>query len=344
MKTYINDFFRRSIRIIHRIEAQKKIPILSLFGKYAHFKLLNWAYVLSVKYKYIGKCKKGTLKKVTLVFNGDVCNAGLADRLRSMTSVYYWCKKNCIQYDIFFNEPFCISDYLEPNLYDWRNLDCELNYFDAYPKALISFIGTFGKDENNRLHCKYLDSLLNLGYEHIHLYTNTFCYDDYFKEKFHELFKVNKQLELELTKMKNQIGGKYITISYRFAQLLGDLKDTFGTPLSPRQREELIIKMKESIHQIVKQNGVDKCVVTSDSITFLEAISELPYVYILPGTVGHISNDVSSDQVRKTFWDMFMISRAEKAYMVRTSIMYKSGFAMRAAMIGNIPFEEVMIE
>lgn len=94
----------------------------------------------------------------------------------------------------------------------------------------------------------------------------------------------------------------------------------------------------------MKRNpNASKVLITSDSETFLAEVSSLPYVYLLPGKVGHIANSTSKEVIKKTFWDMFMISRSLKAYMVRTKQMYKSGFAKRAAMIGNIEFEEVLI-
>lgn len=343
MIAYIYNFCWRIIRCLHNIEGQRKIPILSLLGNKLHFKILNWAQILPVRHKYINPYK-GKLKLVTLVFNGDVCNTGLADRIRSIVSAYHWCKTNGIQMKIQFNKPFYLSDYLEPNQYNWVSREENLVYSGAYPKALISFVGTFGEELNCNLHREYLDTLIQSGYEYIHLYTNTYCYDEYFKNSFNDLFKLNCRLENELADMQKQVGGSYITASYRFAQLLGDLKDTYGSPLPEKEREILISKCKDSIAQIIKLNHVDRCVVTSDSISFLDEISYLPYVYLLPGSVGHISNDVTDEQVRKTFWDMFMISRAKKAYMVRTQIMYRSGFAKRAAMITGIPFEEYVIE
>lgn len=342
MSSFIDILCWRSIRYLHNIEIQKKIPLLSLLGKKLHFKILNWVNILPVKYRYACP-EKGQLERITLVFNGDVCNAGLADRLRSIASVYHWCEKHGIRMNIYFNKPFCLSDFLEPNQYDWVEKEEDFDYDGAYPKALISFSSIFGEDFNCRQHREYLDNLILSGHKHIHLYTNTYCYDESFKSSFDVLFKLNDRLEKEIDDFQKQIGGCFITASFRFAQLLGDLKDTYGTPLPDVERAKLITKCKNAIYRIVELNKVDRCVITSDSVSFLNEVSKLPNVYLLPGSVGHISNDVSEDQVRKTFWDMLIISRAEKAYMVRTPIMYKSGFAKRAAMISGIPFEEFEI-
>ncbi len=280
------------------------------------------------------------------MFDGNVYNTGLTDKLRAITSVYYWTKKNGYDFIIFFNYPFDLQEFLIPNCYKWDENKNSIVYSkkDAVPKALISYNGIFGEKKNVELHKYYLDSLAKEGEKQIHLYTNTYCYDEYFRECFHELFKPSLELKKELDFFSKEIGNSYITISFRFAQLLGDLKDTFGKPLPQNEKTELILKCKEAILPILKKNpNASKVLVTSDSETFLAEVSSLPYVYLLPGKIGHTANNISKDEVKKTFWDMFMISKSLKAYMVRTKQMYKSGFAKRAAMIGNIEFEEVMI-
>lgn len=313
-------------------------------GSNLYFKLKNYLEVRPVAHLYLKGKNATDLKTIVLMFDGQVYNAGLADRLRSMASVFSWCKKHGLELKIFFNQPFALSDYLVPNLYDWIVSKDFLDYSIACPKALISFSKIFGEDNNRLFHREALDYFLKCGKEQIHLYTNTYCYDECFYECFNELFKPSAQLETELNGFGCDIGTEYISVSFRFTQLLGDLKDTFGQPLPEKEREVLIKKCIDSIMPILDDNKVEKCLVTSDSKTFLEEVSKLPYVYLLPGEVGHISNDVSEEQIRKTFWDMFMISRAKKAYMVRTKQMYRSGFAMRAAMIGDIPFEELIID
>lgn len=341
-RRYFYHFLWKAFHRLDVIEQQKGIRIFSLLGKEKHFQIVSWYPILSIREKYhrsFSSAKR--LSTVTIVFNGDVCNPGLADRLRAMVSVYYWCKKNNITMKIFFDKPFLLSNYLEPNLYDWYVQT--LDYSSACPISLISCIGRFGESRNQIYHRKSLDNLLSVGYESVHLYTNTNCYDEFFQRGFVELFKIHNQLGIELNEIKSKIKSKYITISFRFSQLLGDLEDSYGTPLGQDEKIKLINTCAASIKSILELNKVEKCIVTSDSITFIDAVSSLPYVYIIPGSVGHICNDVSESQVRKTFLDMFMISMAEKAYMVRTPIMYRSGFAKRAAMITGIPFEEVLI-
>lgn len=344
--TGLFDIFRRKLRsfayiVISKCEQGRHNPIRSLLGDAAYFRFKSLVAVFAVKGKYRTHRLSGPLKTVVSVFNGDVYNPGLADRLRSIASVYYWCKTNGIDYKIHFTYPFVLQDYLTPNKVDWV---CEnLDYTSAVPEAVISYLGIFGEEKNRSLHLAALENLKNVKCPTVHLYSNTCCNDDWFYECFNELFTPSRQLESEIQMFQQEIGGEYITLSFRFTQLLGDMKDTVGEPLPEDERARLIETCRNSIKDIMSRNDVSKCVVTSDSVTFINEVSSLPYVFIIPGAIGHVANDVSEAQVRKTFWDMFIISRAKKAYMVRTPAMYRSGFASRSAMIGNVPFEEVVI-
>ncbi len=348
MIDYIVFLIARIIDRIDYIERKNNRTVLrNLLGEWRYFCLKNWIEI-SKSRKYSTKSsflkKKQRLQRIVLVFDGTVINVGLADRLRAMTSVYHWCKNNQIELKIYFEYPFCLKDYLKPNKYDWLITDSELSKNDCLKKSLISFSDLFGEKNNNVFHRRFLDTLLTSGNKTIHLYTNTCCYDESFYQDFHDLFVTDVSLENEIQSFLAEIDGKFISLSFRFAQLLGDLEDTYGEPLSDDLKAELLEKCVKSIKPLLYENGVDKCIVTSDSCSFLQDVSKLPFVYIIPGTVGHIRNKVTEDQVRKTFWDMLMISQAQKAYMVRTPIMYRSSFAKRAAMINNVPFEELVIE
>jgi hypothetical protein len=53
--------------------------------------------------------------------------------------------------------------------------------------------------------------------------------------------------------------------------------------------------------------------------------------------------DSGTDAALKTFLDLFLISKAQKAYNVVSKEMYNGGFAMRGAMIGGIEYEVIRI-
>ena len=44
----------------------------------------------------------------------------------------------------------------------------------------------------------------------------------------------------------------------------------------------------------------------------------------------------------KSFVDLFVLSKAEKIYLLQTGNMYHSGFAQCASMVENIPYEEII--
>jgi hypothetical protein len=73
------------------------------------------------------------------------------------------------------------------------------------------------------------------------------------------------------------------------------------------------------------------------------ATERLDYVCYVPGKVLHIDFcDSTPDEVNiKLFADIFIISRAERAYLLQTGKMYNSGFPRRAAQVGNVPFRHI---
>ena len=60
---------------------------------------------------------------------------------------------------------------------------------------------------------------------------------------------------------------------------------------------------------------------------------------MIPGPVGHFDHSGGDEMVKKTFLDFFLISNAEKIYLVRIDKIYNSGFARHAALLGDKPFE-----
>ena len=333
-------------KCIKRIDSPVSVFLRKVIGNEKHFRMTNRlvheSRLLS-RYSFSRDRYKGK-KTVVLFYDGTFSSPGLADMLRAICSVYQWCKEKDLNFKLYCSKPFRMSDYLVPNEYDWTINTEDIDYSNSKPYAIFSYNKFYGEKKQEELQKYSLDRILNFQTEQIHLYTNLCCYDNYFFNNFHGLFKIEKKLEQELLLFQKEIGSEYITISFRFTQLLGDLKDTFAEPLPEEEKTKLIKKCIDSIKPIIDKNKVAKTIVTSDSKTFLQEVAKLPYVYLLPGEPDHINNSGLSDNiVRKTFWDTMMISRARKAYMVRTPIMYTSGFAKRAAMIGNVPFEEIVI-
>lgn len=279
-----------------------------------------------------------TQQEIICTFDGSMHHGGLGDRLRGITSVYEYCKRNNRIFKINFYDPFKLETYLLPNKYDWRInkdlisrnpneskpviFDCDLNFFEHY------------------IHRKTMDIMFKKN-KQIHVYTNTFCYDKSYSQNFHELFKPSPILQSAINEQLQIINGEYITISFRFCQLLGDFKQDVFRPLPEKEQSLLIERSIQTIHRLKKKHPeCPKIIVTSDSLKFINAIQNISYVYIIPGVITHSNYKTNDESHLKTFLDFFIIANAKKVYMARTKIMYKSGFAYRAAKINNIPFKQ----
>ena len=347
----ITDIYGKTLSVIYAkcikgVDSQVSVFLRKAIGDERHYWMTNRLVhesMLLGRYSFFRERYRGQ-KTVVLFYDGTFSAPGLADMLRAICSVYQWCKDNDLIFKLHCCKPFRMSDYLVPNEYDWTIHEEDINYRKSRPYAIFSYNYFYGEKKQVELQKYSLDRILKFQTEQIHVYTNLSCYDDFFFGNFHELFKIEDKLEEELSLFQREVGSEYITISFRFTQLLGDLKDSFAEPLPDEKKTELIKICIDSIETINENNSFGKTIVTSDSKLFLEEVAKLPYVYLLPGEPDHINNsDISNNVVRKTFWDAMMISRARKAYMVRTPIMYTSGFAKRSAMIGNVPFEEIVI-
>lgn len=321
---------------------------LKIFPKKFLYSTISKSEGLELLRSYNNKAgNDGYFSGVIIMFDGKAAQPGLADCLRGIASVYYICKTNNIPFKVYYKHPFDLSDYLVPNKYDWTISDEEITYSKnkAYPVVCTSYNAIFG-ESNPILQKEYLlKKLKNVNSKQIHLYTNTFCYDEHFHEMFNELFCISDKLKKQIDYNLECLEGKYISASFRFATLLGDLKDTFGTPLPNEEREQLMQCCINAIEELHKNNPEYKRIlVTTDSVSFVNKIQEtLPYIYIIPGDMGHLAYNGADNVVLKTFLDLLLISKAETVYMIRTDIMYRSGFAKRAAMIGNKPFVEVQL-
>lgn len=214
-------FYKLINKLNHAISCPDSL--VNSIGKFrlkdkTYFNFINYLKILPIKNRYSNSHSNDSqsCKTVFIMFDGTVYNTGLADKLRAITSVYYWTKKNGYDFRILFNYPFDLQDHLIPSRYNWVVNRNSIVYCEKYavPKALISFNGIFGEKKNIELHKYYLDSFLKEGEKQIHLYTNTYCYEEYFRECFHELFKPSLELKKELDYFSKEIGDNYISISF----------------------------------------------------------------------------------------------------------------------------------
>lgn len=287
-------------------------------------------------------CQRKTV--ILMVRNDTTFCGGLSDRFRGITSVYQECKAQGLDFKIHFETPELI-DYLEPNEYDWYIHPSDICYDTkrVYPCTILTY-NTLENQKEPAVQRRILRWFLKKDYEQIHVYTNMRSGDSEYGRLYHELFKPTKELKEQTDYHVTSLGGEkqYNAMVFRFRQLLGDFKEG-GETLTEEAREKYIqrcIGLVEKEHE-TKTGG--KILVTSDSITFLNRVSKLPYVYVIPGEVVHIgfTYDAAKKTYMKSFVDYYVLSYAKSVTLVRDKKMYHSGFALRAAMLNDAKYMEV---
>lgn len=285
-------------------------------------------------------------KTVVYMANGFCNHAGLCDRLKGITTLYGWCKENGVNFRVFHVHPFNLSEYLTPNLYDWRIDEKKICYNKKYTSVNHLMLNNLMRKqiesgEISSLEKTWFQRRIKTTKQQIHFYTNMQPESNLlFGTYFRELFKPSLRLATALDSHMQAIGDNFISISFRFVQLLGDFVDCDGDTLPESEQEDLIYRSIQAINDIKQQHqSVPRILVTADSIKFLERAKALPYVYIIDGKVGHINFEHSDDVNMKTFLDFLMIANAQKVYLAKSGKMYKSDFARHASMINERPFK-----
>ena len=287
--------------------------------------------------------------EIIFTCNGYIWHGGLADRLKGSVSIYEWCKRNNKVFKINFCHPFMLEHYFIPNKYDWQINNVTYNKKCSIPKICLTEQRACGKKDVQKNYDKYinkwLDDNLNLKNKQIHVYTNTRLANKNFSTLFNELFKPSERLQFEIDKNLENLGKKYISVSFRFTTIMGDFTDCAGKEYQEEDKILLLKNCVQAVENIRKYAPThDKVLITADSERFLNyAKDNLEYIYIRPGKVGHIDYDNNDDVNMKTFLDFMLISKAEKVYLVKNKDMYNSAFAKTAAMIYNKDFEIINI-
>lgn len=279
-------------------------------------------------------------KSIIMMVDGRAIHGGLADRLKGATTFFALSKELGIDYRINFVYPFNLSDYLQPNEYDWIPKDGEIIY-----DSKISYPAVVNDYQIRSEHHKFYLRYLLLRYQQLHVYGNSPVRIDQFSKSFHILFKPSARLEEKIEENKSMIGSKYVSCTFRFQQLLGDFNEGNYPILSLVDQQVLINKCKDQIVTLHASFPFHKILVTADSRKFLESLSTISYVYIIPGRVVHMDyiDGEKYDTYEKSFLDFFLIADADVVHLVYGAGLFQSGFAKLAAMVNNKEYNEILI-
>lgn len=284
-------------------------------------------------------------KQLIYMADGKILHGGLSDRLCGILSMYAYSKKYDLDFKAFFITPYTLSDILCPNEYDWTIAPDAVSYnsLDSCPVYLSVY-----SSHNDRV-VKYIDSRLSkLQVKQIHAYTNTrYFKKDEVPQLFKELFKPCKLLQDALDYHMEILHHDYVSLTFRFQQLLGDFKEgDFSTLEDEQAKEALIQRCLDAIKFLHQRVKCEKILVTSDSKTFLERASQLDFVYVVMGNIRHIDFtdgekvDISVDM--KSFIDMLLIANAKAVHLCNIKPLYRSGFPETSSYLYNKPYYEIV--
>lgn len=291
---------------------------------------------------YTNDSADDAISMIVYMCDGRASHGGLSDRLSGLISTYDYCKTHNRVFKAYWDFPYQLEEFLIPNNYNWRITKEDLSFSKRETTILrLTIIWDIWKQR------RYADKQLNKHKNQVHLYTNMkYFFPCNFKYLFHDLFRPSPLLEEAIANQLLKFNGDYISITFRFQQLLGDFKEgNFPIIKDPVKKTNLISRCLNFIETLrLKNPEIHKILVTSDSVIFLNEAKRYNYVHIIPGKVVHVDNDgrASGTEVHlKSFVDLFMIANAKKIYNVIYPPLYHTTFPMLASYIYGHEYEEI---
>lgn len=308
---------------------------------------LHETYFMLRHYEWKRKGERHRTPMLVFMVDGvkDFYSGGMADRFKGMIASYAWCKQRDIEFRIRHIFPYELADYLEPSQYDWRLKEGEFTKC-IWDSTLIYNRRVLGKRfVRKKLKRKQLHYYGNRDILH---YINKTGKTNYtWGELFLELFQPRQELAEVIEKKKNEIGAPYISVAFRFQNLLGDFKEyDFQALGNENQCKEIIQKCIEGLKDLQNKYKGMPILVTSDSSTFVKIASSLPGIYVISGERVHMgcSADASYNTYLNSFVDFYMLAGSQLVFNLGTREMYPTKFPMYAAKVNDIPFERILLE
>ncbi|MDE6237930.1 MAG: hypothetical protein K2M45_08695 [Muribaculaceae bacterium] len=276
---------------------------------------------------------------VIVILDGSFTHGGLTDRLRGILSVYEECKRRHLPFFISWTRPFPLERYLlpaNPERLDWRIGSKNVARDRRSAKMVVADDLT---DVENRFR---LRGAFLFPKRQLHIYTNADTSRGRYQQLFNELFLPSPILRESIDRHLSRMTPGYHAFAFRFMTLLNDFTDCQLPQLSAQEQEELMVKVERELNILIEDVPQDKSIfITGDSLRFLNRVRDLdPRIYIVEGDIRHIDRDqeIPEDVELKTFTDQFLLMNAARVTLLRTGMMYNSGFSRFAAEVGGAEF------
>lgn len=292
-------------------------------------------------YSTTGFPARNSEKILIFMADGRMRHGGLADRLCGIVSAYNYSKKNGYIFKVHFISPYRLDKILVPNTCDWiiNEEDISYNCRDARP-VYVSYLWNYVDSE-----LYFKDKIEKKQVKQVHLYTNArYFYTKEFPILFKELFRPSASLQAMIDENKKRIPERYVSLTFRFQQLLGDFKeDGFPTLKSEEEKKVLVDKCLKCLMKLRDEKSMP-VLVTSDSVTFLHIAEQIENVYTIPGVIRHMEYtqgeaDISVDM--KSYVDFLMVANAEVVHLCSFAPLYRSGFPKAASYVYGKPYVEL---
>lgn len=273
---------------------------------------------------------------VILMLDGAIYHGGLTDRLRGILTAYRECRKRRLNFYIYWDTPFKLTDYLIPTDFDWRIDQSEISRSRLNSKAVVI------DDMSDTTSLLRLKAALINPPAQLHLYTNADSAKGEYSELYPRLFKPSDRLREEVEKHKQQLGKHYWAFNTRFLTSLGDFTDWHENVLEEAEQLQLMEKVRDEFLRMAKEIPAESRIhFSSDSKKFLQFIRNAdPRIYIVEGDIKNIdlNRGNNEDAWLKTFIDQQLIMGADTVVRLQTDRMYPTGFSRFAAEVGQATF------
>lgn len=314
-------------------------------AKYSLMVEPQWIWRWYRPFRFLGKRREKPL--YVFMADGKRNHGGMFDRIKGMLTVYAVAKAHRADFRICFTSPFLLSDYLLPNMYDWRVEEDELCYNYPLSRPLIVY-GEYSHPDR-LLRRRRGETHVYYGYDSIDKVNERYGTAYTVSGLYKELFRPNERLQERLDTLNERLGEGYIACHLRLTNLLGDSVELFGNYLKvlpEEEREPMMERCCEVMRGLMTAHPGRRLLLCTDSNVFMEYVRRvMPEVVFVEGTAKHIdtAGETSDEENMKMFMDYYVMAGASHVYSIIGGGLYASQFSEYAAKIGGAEFERVEI-